>query len=125
MSTVVAQHSNITMAHLRKVLCEVTRHMKAEQGRAQSLVQILHDLLQQWMQAHVSLGLLQQLDQVHMVCDKLPEVCHLLEHFGEKLEGVGVVHLQLELQGMEHRLLEVLNGLHIEQPRSVCRATSR
>lgn len=50
-----------------------------------------------------------------MLCDDLPEVCHLLEHLGEQLWGLRVVQLELELQGLQQVVLDVLNGLHIQQ----------
>lgn len=50
-----------------------------------------------------------------MLCDDLPEVCHLLEHLGEQLWGLWVVQLELELQGLQQVVLDVFNGLHIQQ----------
>lgn len=72
------------------------------------------------MQAHVHLRLLQQLDEVHVVSDDLTQVSHFLEQLGEQLQGVRVVELQLQLQGMQNRLLELLDGLHVEQAGPVC-----
>ena len=43
-----------------------------------------------------------------------------MQHLGEELEGVRVVHLQLELQRVEHSLLQVLNRLDIEQAGPIC-----
>lgn len=50
-----------------------------------------------------------------MVGDDLAQVGHFLEQLGEQLQGVRVVELQLQLQRVKHRLLELLNGLHVEQ----------
>lgn len=86
----------------------------------EGLVQVSHYLLQQGMQMHVELSLLEQLDKVDVVGDHLPEVCHLLEDFGEELQAVGVLHLQLELQCVQDSLLELLDGLDVQQARSVC-----
>lgn len=67
------------------------------------------------MQKHVHLPLLQQLDGVDVVGDDLPQVGHFLEQLGEQLQGVWVADLQLQLQGVKHRLLETLDGLHVQQ----------
>lgn len=82
-------------------------------------VQVLHDLLQQRVQAHVHLCLVQQLDEVHVVGDDLTQVGHFLQQLGEQLQGVRVVELQLQLQRVKNRLLKLLNGLHVEQARPV------
>lgn len=50
-----------------------------------------------------------------MVGDDLAQVGHFLEQLGEQLQGVRVVELQLQLQRVKDRLLELLNGLHVEQ----------
>lgn len=50
-----------------------------------------------------------------MFCYNLSEVCHFLEQLGEELRGLGVVQLELELQGLQQVVLYVLNGLHIQQ----------
>lgn len=71
------------------------------------------------MQAHVHLRLVQQLDEVHVVGDDLPQVGHFLEQLGEQLQGVRVVELQLQLQGVKNRLLKLLDGLHVKQAGSV------
>lgn len=49
------------------------------------LIQVLHDLLQQRVQAHVHLRLLQQLDEVDVVGDDLTQVGHLLKQLGKQL----------------------------------------
>lgn len=54
-----------------------------------------------------------------MVGDDLAQVGHFLEQLGEQLQGVRVVELQLQLQRVKDRLLELLNGLHVEQAGSV------
>lgn len=54
-----------------------------------------------------------------MVGDDLAEVGHFLEQLGEQLQGVRVVQLQLQLQRVKNRLLELLNGLHVEKAGSV------
>lgn len=71
------------------------------------------------MQAHVHLRLVQQLDEVHVVGDDLPQVGHFLEQLGKQLQGVRVVELQLQLQRVKNRLLKLLNGLYVEQAGSV------
>lgn len=50
-----------------------------------------------------------------MLCDDLPEVCHLLEHLGEQLRGLWVVQLELQFQGLQQVVLDVLDGLHVQQ----------
>lgn len=50
-----------------------------------------------------------------MFCYNLSEVCHFLEQLGKELGGLGVVHLELELQGLQQVVLDVLNGLHVQQ----------
>ena len=60
-----------------------------------------------------------------MVGHDLPQVRHLLQQLGEQLHGVRVVDLQVELQGVEHRLLEPLDGPHVQQARPVCREAGR
>lgn len=54
-------------------------------GGTSLLIQILVDLLEQGVKAHVRLRLLDHMQELHMLCDDLPEVCHLLEHLGEQL----------------------------------------
>ena len=71
------------------------------------------------MKAHVHLSLLQQLDEVDVIGDNLTKVCHLLKQLGKQLQGVGVVQLQLQLKRMKHRLLQLLDGLHVQQARPV------
>lgn len=78
------------------------------------LVQVSYDLLQKGVQTEVHFCLFEQLDEVHMVRHQLPQISHLLKHFGEELEGVGVVHLQLQLQGVQHRFLKIFDGFDIQ-----------
>lgn len=54
-----------------------------------------------------------------MFCYNLSEVCHFLEQLGKELRGLGMVHLELELQGLQQVVLYVLNGLHVQQTRAV------
>ncbi len=85
------------------------------------LVQVPHDLLQQRVQAPVHLALFQQLEQLHVIGHQLPQVRHLLQDFGEQLERVGMVGLQLQLQRVKNCLLQVLDGLDVQQTGSICR----
>lgn len=71
------------------------------------------------MQKHVHLPLLQQLDGVDVVGDDLAQVGHFLEQLREQLQGVWVADLQLQLQRVKHRLLETLDGLHVQQAGTV------
>ncbi len=89
------------------------------------LVQVSHDLLQQRVQAPVHLGLFQQLDQLHVIGHQLTQVRHLLQDFGEQLERVGMVGLQLQLQRVKNRLLQVLDGLDVQQTWSICQRRIR
>lgn len=82
-------------------------------------VQVLNDLLQQRVQKHVHLPLLQQLDGVDVVGDDLAQVGHFLEQLRKQLQGVWVADLQLQLQRVKHRLLETLDGLHVQQAGTV------
>lgn len=50
-----------------------------------------------------------------MVSDYLTQVRHLLEQLGKQLQGVWMAELQLQLQRMEHCLLKLLDGLHVQQ----------
>lgn len=84
-----------------------------------SSIQVLHDLLQKRVQTHVHLPLLQQLDEVDVVGDDLAQVGHLLEQLRKQLQRVWVADLQLQLQRMKHRLLETLDGLHVQQAGTV------
>ncbi len=85
------------------------------------LVQVPHDLLQQRVQAPIHLALFQQLEQLHVIGHQLPQVRHLLQDFGEQLERVGMVGLQLQLQRVKNCLLQVLDGLDVQQTGSICR----
>lgn len=71
------------------------------------------------MQTHVHLPLLQQLDEVDVVGDDLTQVGHFLEQLREQLQRVWVADLQLQLQRMKNRLLEALDGLHVQQAGTV------
>lgn len=82
-------------------------------------IQVLHDLLQKRVQTHVHLPLLQQLDEVDVVGDDLAQIGHLLEQLGKQLQRVWVADLQLQLQRVKHRLLETLDGLHVQQAGTV------
>lgn len=82
-------------------------------------VQVLNDLLQQRVQKHVHLPLLQQLDGVDVVGDDLAQVGHFLEQLRKQLQGLWVADLQLQLQRVKHRLLETLDGLHVQQAGTV------
>lgn len=59
-----------------------------------------------------------------MVGDDLAQVGHLLEQLGKQLQGVWVVDLQLQLQGVKHRLLELLDGFHVQQAGTVWTGTT-
>lgn len=67
------------------------------------------------MREHLHLCLLHQSHHLHVISDHLPEVGHLLQHLGEELDGVGMVDLKLELQRVQHCLLQLLNRLDVEQ----------
>lgn len=54
-----------------------------------------------------------------MVGDDLSQVGHFLEQLGKQLQRVWVVELQLQLQRMQHRLLKLLDGLHIQKAGTV------
>lgn len=65
------------------------------------------------MEAHVCLGFLDDLQELHVLRDDLPEVRHFLQQLCKQLRGLGVVQLQLQLQGLQKVILDVFNGLHI------------
>lgn len=67
------------------------------------------------MKAHVRLCLLYYLQQLHVLCHNLSEVCHFLEQLSKELGGLWVVQLELQLQGLQQIVLNVLDGLHIQQ----------
>jgi hypothetical protein len=62
------------------------------------------------------------MQQLHMLRDDLSEVCHFLQQLGKQLWGLGVVQLELQLQGLQQVVLNVLNGLYVQQARAVCGA---
>lgn len=80
-----------------------------------SLVQVPDDLLQERVKAPVHLGLLHECDQLHVVRHQLAQVRHLLQDFSEQLQRVRMVGLQLQLQRVKNRLLEILDGLDVQQ----------
>ena len=49
-----------------------------------------------------------------MLCDDLPEVCHLLEHLGKQLRGGRVGQLELDLQAQQQGVLVDLDWLHVQ-----------
>lgn len=67
------------------------------------------DLLQQWVQCRIRLGLLDDLNQLRVLGDKLPEVHHFLEKFWEEKGIVRMVALQVELEHVHDPLLHLLN----------------
>lgn len=73
-------------------------------------VHVLVDLLEQGVQRGLCLSLLDPLHHLGMLCDQLPKVGHLLQQLGEEVLGVGVVGLQVELEGTQDG---VLDGLHL------------
>ena len=79
------------------------------------LVQVPHDLPQQRVQTHVLLRLLQEVDEADVVSHQWPQIDNLLQELGEELRAVRVEGLQLLFQSLQHRVLKVLDGLHVHQ----------
>lgn len=73
-------------------------------------VHVLVDFLEQGVQRGLRLSLLDTLHHLGMLCDQLPQVSHLLQQLGEEVLGIGVVGLQVELEGTQDG---VLDGLHL------------
>lgn len=79
------------------------------------LIQVFDYLLQQWVQTQVQLTLFEQLNEVNMVRDNLPQVTHLLQQFREQVWMLGMPCFKLKFQRVEASLLETLNGCHIQE----------
>lgn len=85
-----------------------------------SLVHVLVDLLQKWVQRCLRLCLLDLLHQLGVLRHQLPQVSHLLQQLGEEVLGIRVVGLQVKLQRLQDVVLDLLHLLHVHQARTVC-----
>lgn len=65
------------------------------------------------MERGLRLSLFDFLNQVNVLGDQLTEVGHLLQQLGEEVDGVRVVRLQVEVQGLQDAVLKLLNLLHV------------
>ena len=111
-------HSNFFRCQIfpLKIIVQSGERKCCHQGaRTSVLIQVLVDFLEERVETHVRLRFLYYLQQLHVFCHNLSEVCHFLEQLGKELGGLGVVQLELQLQGLQQVVLYVLNGLHIQQ----------
>lgn len=65
------------------------------------------------MERGLRLSLFDFLNQVNVLGDQLSEVGHLLQQLGEEVDGVRVVRLQVEVQGLQDAVLKLLHLLHV------------
>ena len=77
------------------------------------------------MQRGLGLGLLDALHQLGVLGDQLPQVSHLLQQFGEEVLGVGMVGLQVELEGTQDGVLDGLHLRHVHEAWPVCGDTGQ
>lgn len=71
------------------------------------------DFLQQGVQGCVRLRLFDDLHQLCVLGDQLPEVCHFLKEFWEEKDVVRVVGLQVKFEHMHNALLHFFNVSHV------------
>lgn len=71
------------------------------------------DFLQQWVQGGVRLGLFDDLHELRVLSDELPEVCHFLKEFWEEKDVVWVVGLQVKFEHVHNALLHFFNVSHV------------
>lgn len=76
-------------------------------------VHVSVDLLQQRVQGGVRLRLLDHLHQLCVLRDQLPQVCHLLQEFGEEEGVVRMVVLEMEFEHVHNPLLHFLNVSYV------------
>jgi len=68
----------------------------------------------------VRFSLLNYLNKLSMLCDKLPEVSHFLEEFWEEEGVIRMVGLQVKFQYVHDALLHFFNVSHIYETRTIC-----
>lgn len=78
------------------------------------------DLLQQRVQSRVRLRLLNDLHQLRMLGDKLPQVRHFLKKFREEKGVVRVVALQVEFEHVHNPLLHFFNVSDVQKAWAIC-----
>lgn len=71
------------------------------------------DFLQQRVQGGVRLRLFDDLHELRVLCDELPEVCHFLKEFWEEEGVVWVVGLQVKFEHVHNALLHFFNVSHV------------
>lgn len=76
-------------------------------------VHVSVDLLQQWVQRCVGLGLLDDLYELRMLRDQLPKVHHFLKELWEEEGVIWMVALQVELKHVHNPLLQLLNVAYV------------
>lgn len=67
----------------------------------------------------IRFSLLDYLNKLSMLCDKLPEVSHFLEKFREEEDIVRMVGLQVQFQYMHNALLHFFNVSYIYKTRTI------
>lgn len=83
------------------------------------------DLLEQGVQQGLGFSLLDALHHLGVLGDQLPQVSHLLQQLGEEVLGVGVVGLQVELEGTQDGVLDGLHLWHVHKAWPVCGDTGK
>lgn len=76
-------------------------------------VHISVDLLQQWVERRVRLGLFDDLHQLCVLRDQLPEVHHFLKEFWEEKGVIRMVALQVKFEHVHDTLLHFLNVSYV------------
>lgn len=71
------------------------------------------DFLQQRVQGSVGLRLLDDLHELCVLRDELPEVRHFLQEFWEEKDVVWVVGLQVKFEHVHNALLHFFNVSHV------------
>lgn len=71
------------------------------------------DFLQQRVQGSVGLRLLDDLHELRVLRDELPEVRHFLQEFWEEKDVVWVVGLQVKFEHVHNALLHFFNVSHV------------
>ena len=94
-------------------------------GRPPPSVHVLVDLLEQGVQRGLGLGLLDPLHHLGVLRDQLPQVGHLLQQLGEEVLRIGVVGLQVELEGAQDGVLDGLHLRHVHEAWPVCGHTGQ
>lgn len=68
----------------------------------------------------IRFSLLNDLNKLSVLCDKLSEIGHFLEEFGEEEDVIRMVGLQVKFQYVHDALLHLLNVSYVYKARTIC-----